>query len=188
MTTLTQMDRTATGWRCPRCGSTQEDTVLPIRIVECNCAGLDPFRYGPIVTLAAEQLKERYPLKPRKGWVSEETAKTSEREHIKTIAAMDPETLASEAGVPRVAAIETTAASNHIPPEDERARAPTLEGELRQRQGPTQVAEAQPTEYAEGHAHHMRQRTHDVARMEAGRQMSGVRAVARGTLSTGGNT
>jgi hypothetical protein len=41
MTTLTRMERTATGWKCPRCGSTQEDTILPVRAVECNCAGLE---------------------------------------------------------------------------------------------------------------------------------------------------
>ena len=41
MSTLTMMERTATGWRCPRCGSTQEDTILPVRVAECNCAGID---------------------------------------------------------------------------------------------------------------------------------------------------
>jgi len=65
MTTLTQMERTATGWKCPRCGSTREDDLLPVRVVECNCVGLDAFRYGQIVTLTAEQLRKRYPSSPR---------------------------------------------------------------------------------------------------------------------------
>lgn len=43
MTTLTQMERTTTGWTCSRCGATQEDTILPVRVVECNCIGLGAF-------------------------------------------------------------------------------------------------------------------------------------------------
>lgn len=43
MSTLTMMERTATGWRCPRCSDTCEDDLLPLRAVECNCVGLDAF-------------------------------------------------------------------------------------------------------------------------------------------------
>lgn len=37
------MDRTASGWKCPRCGSTTDDGVMPVRTAECNCAGVDAF-------------------------------------------------------------------------------------------------------------------------------------------------
>ena len=40
MSTLNPMTRTAAGWRCERCGSTMEDTLLPVRSAECNCEGL----------------------------------------------------------------------------------------------------------------------------------------------------
>lgn len=62
MSTLTPMDRTATGWKCPRCGDAREDDILSVRTVECNCARIDAFRYGLFVTLTAEQLRERFPL------------------------------------------------------------------------------------------------------------------------------
>lgn len=62
--TLTPMDRTATGWKCPRCGDAREDDLLPVRSMECNCAGIDAFRHGLAVTLTAEQIRERFARNP----------------------------------------------------------------------------------------------------------------------------
>jgi hypothetical protein len=41
MATLTQMEKTTTGWRCPRCGSTLEDGLLNTASASCNCYGPD---------------------------------------------------------------------------------------------------------------------------------------------------
>lgn len=41
MTTLTMMERTATGWKCPRCGSEREDDFMPLHVVACGCAWQD---------------------------------------------------------------------------------------------------------------------------------------------------
>lgn len=54
VTTLTQMERTATGWRCPRCGDTREDDILPMRVVECNCTGLGVPEEDDLLKLARE--------------------------------------------------------------------------------------------------------------------------------------
>lgn len=41
MTTLKRMEKTPTGWTCPRCGGGLDDDLQLTQSAACNCAGLD---------------------------------------------------------------------------------------------------------------------------------------------------
>lgn len=58
MSTLTLMQRTADGWKCPRCGSVMEDPLRASAVAECNCVGMGAASEKPGFKAMIERLWE----------------------------------------------------------------------------------------------------------------------------------